>query len=236
VKGLKHPATVIAALALFIALGGGAAWASGLIPGSKIKNHSIAAKKLTKSAIKSLHGKRGATGPKGATGAQGIQGVQGVQGPPGPSNMIRWNTTSGVRDVVGTSSAPNLTNHSDRTGIVTVATVGTLKVDGICWDDGTNTFAATFIETTQDGALAQGYSSEGKEPLNIADGPVQISEDVAGNAAFFDLLDGPDDGSWVAENAAATTILEGFGNQQVAATGAAGPCRFSGFLVEVATP
>ena len=47
-KRLTHPATVIAALALFVALGGTAAWASGLIPGSRIKNHTIAEGKLTK--------------------------------------------------------------------------------------------------------------------------------------------------------------------------------------------
>ena len=43
-KHLKHPATVIAALALFVAVGGGAT-ASVLISGTQIKNHSIAAKK-----------------------------------------------------------------------------------------------------------------------------------------------------------------------------------------------
>ena len=132
-KALKHPATVIAALALFVALGGGAAWASGLISGSHIKNHSIAEKKLTKKAIKALRGHRGArgargpAGAKGATGAAGAPGAPGATGPPGPSNTVRWNTTSTVRDVVGTSSGPDLSNLSDRTGIVTVATVGTLK-------------------------------------------------------------------------------------------------------------
>lgn len=72
-KYLRHPATIIAAIALFVALGGGAAWASGLISGSQIKNHSIPAKKLTASAIKSLHGQRGPVGPKGTTGGTGAQ-------------------------------------------------------------------------------------------------------------------------------------------------------------------
>lgn len=238
-KYLKHPATVIAALALFVALGGGAAWASGLISGSQIKNHSIAEKKLTRKAIHALRGQRGPRGKRGATGstgATGAAGAPGAQGPPGPSNMIRWNTTSGVRDVVGTSSGPDLSNLSDRTGIVTVATVGTLKVDGICWDDGTNTFAATFVETTQDGAFTQGYSGQGKEPLNVADGPVQISEDIADNTSPNNLFLGPDDGSWAGVNASGSTVIDGVGNQQVASTGAAGPCRFSGFVVEVAGP
>ena len=243
-KALKHPATVIAALALFVALGGGAAWASGLISGSHIKNHSIAEKKLTTKAIKALRGHRGArgargpAGAKGATGAAGAPGAPGATGPPGPSNTVRWNTTSTVRDVVGTSSGPDLSNLSDRTGIVTVATVGTLKIDGICWDDGTNTFAATFIETTQDGARSQGYSGEGKTPLNIADGPVRLSEDIAENDSASDSFLGPDDGSWAAENAAETTVIDGFGNQAVPnlAGGASATCSFSGYLVEVAGP
>jgi hypothetical protein len=51
------PASVIALIALFLALGGGAAaYASGLISGSQIKNHSIAENKLTKAAIKDLGG------------------------------------------------------------------------------------------------------------------------------------------------------------------------------------
>ena len=72
-KGLKHPATAFAVLALFVALAG-TAYASGLISGSQIKNHSIPAKKLTASAIKSLHGQRGPTGPPGPKGNPGPKG------------------------------------------------------------------------------------------------------------------------------------------------------------------
>lgn len=72
-KNLRHPATVIAAIALFVALGSGA-WASAVISGSHIKNHSIAAKKLTKGAVKTLHGRRGARGPAGPAGAAGKAG------------------------------------------------------------------------------------------------------------------------------------------------------------------
>jgi len=239
VKSLKHPATVIAALALFVALGGGAAWASGLISGSQIKNHSIAKIKLTKKAISQLHGARGARGPRGATGATGATGAQGVQGPmgpAGPSNTIRWNASGAVRDVVGTSSGPDLSNLADRTGIVTLATVGTLKIDGICWDDGVHTFAATFIETTQDGAKSQGYSGAGQTPLNVADGPVRISEDIAENDTPSDSFLGPDDGSWAAQNASGTTVFDGFGNQSVPGSGANSGCVFSGYLVEIAGP
>jgi hypothetical protein len=94
VKHFKHPATVIAALALFVALGGGA-WASSLISGSKIKNHSIPAKKLTKSALKSLRGKRGPAGPPGPQGNAGPKGDQGPMGPQGPGGTIAtYNATA----------------------------------------------------------------------------------------------------------------------------------------------
>lgn len=84
-KHLKHPATIIAAVALFVGLGGGTvAYASGLISGSQIKNHSIAEKKLTRKAIKSLRGQRGPQGPKGDTGATGPQGPTGATGATGP--------------------------------------------------------------------------------------------------------------------------------------------------------
>lgn len=83
-KALKHPATVIAVAALFVALGGGAAYASGLISGSQIKNHSIAATKLTAKALKQLRGNRGPAGPAGQQGIQGVQGVPGAKGDPGP--------------------------------------------------------------------------------------------------------------------------------------------------------
>ncbi len=54
-KFSRHPATVIATVALLIALGGGTvAYASGMINGSSIKNHSIPANKLTAAAVKSL--------------------------------------------------------------------------------------------------------------------------------------------------------------------------------------
>ena len=50
------PALVISLIALFVALAGGAAAATGLISGNQIANHSIPAKKLTAAAIKTLHG------------------------------------------------------------------------------------------------------------------------------------------------------------------------------------
>jgi hypothetical protein len=74
-KQLKHPATIVAALALFVALAGGAGAASVLMSGSHLRNHSVAEKKLTKRAIRALRGHRGPRGPQGAAGPQGPAGT-----------------------------------------------------------------------------------------------------------------------------------------------------------------
>lgn len=83
-------ATILAALALMIALGG-TATAAGLINGGKLKNKSVAGKKLknktiTKNklapkTIKALKGKQGAKGPQGPKGDQGVPGANGVVAP-----------------------------------------------------------------------------------------------------------------------------------------------------------
>lgn len=77
-----RPATVVAILALFVAIGGSATAASGLINGKQIKNNSVTGKKLknktiTKkklapATIKSLKGQKG---PKGAPGEPGEDGI-----------------------------------------------------------------------------------------------------------------------------------------------------------------
>ena len=79
-----RPATIIAMLALFVAIGGTATAASGLINGKNIKrgtvstkqlkNKSITKAKLKPATIKALKGKQGAKGETGATGATGATG------------------------------------------------------------------------------------------------------------------------------------------------------------------
>ena len=81
-KNVKHPATILAALALFIALGSGAAVAGKLVSGRQLVNHSVSEQKLTNAAIKSL---RGMQGPPGVQGLQGNPGPKGATGPAGPT-------------------------------------------------------------------------------------------------------------------------------------------------------
>jgi len=78
------PTTVIASLALFFALGGGAAVAAQqFINGSRITPHSINLKQLSPQAIAALEGKAG-TSKTGASGTPGSQGATGSTGPAGP--------------------------------------------------------------------------------------------------------------------------------------------------------
>ncbi|HTU15077.1 MAG TPA: hypothetical protein VMF31_07760 [Solirubrobacterales bacterium] len=81
-NGKPSLSTVIAALALFIVLGGTATAASGLINGKKIKKGTVTAKqiknktitkgKLKPALVKSLKGQTGPQGPKGAAGENGV--------------------------------------------------------------------------------------------------------------------------------------------------------------------
>ena len=96
-RGTLTYANVMATIAVFVALGGGAIAATGLV-GSNGQYHGCVGKKGVLSVLapgKHCHrgqtaiawsktGPQGEPGPAGAQGAQGEQGVKGDQGPPGP--------------------------------------------------------------------------------------------------------------------------------------------------------
>jgi hypothetical protein len=75
--------TVLSALALTVSLTGAGAYAATQINGSNIKNGTISAAKLTKSARASLTGKAGAPGSDGMDGYSGADGYDGADGRPG---------------------------------------------------------------------------------------------------------------------------------------------------------
>jgi hypothetical protein len=94
-------ANVMATIAVFVALGGGAYAAVALPPSSvgsrQLKNGSVTPKKVGRATIKLFKGQKGAPGPKGdqgAQGAQGPQGPQGILGPIGPSNVYFTSSTA----------------------------------------------------------------------------------------------------------------------------------------------
>jgi hypothetical protein len=117
-NGLKHPATVIALLALFVALGGGAALASGMVSGRQIANHSIPQWKLTRRAIKNLRvGARGPAGPRGLAGSSATNALAQSSG------LVAW------------TADPMLAAASvvDTSGSIHGASVWLDKSDRISW-------------------------------------------------------------------------------------------------------
>lgn len=86
------PASIIAAVALFVALGGTAVAAGRYIITSTSQ--------IKPSVLKELRGHDGATGPTGATGQAGAAGQAGAQGVPGSAG------TSGEKGATGTEGPP----------------------------------------------------------------------------------------------------------------------------------
>lgn len=87
-------ANVVASLALFVALGGGAYAATQLKKNSvgtrQLKNGAVTEAKLAaaaRAALRGAPGPRGEAGPKGEAGAPGAPGVEGPPGHEGPSGL-----------------------------------------------------------------------------------------------------------------------------------------------------
>jgi hypothetical protein len=80
------PATVLALIALFVALTSSATAASyAYITGAQIKNGSVGLADLSKKAKKALKGQRGPRGFTGTAGPAGPAGLAGAVGPQGPA-------------------------------------------------------------------------------------------------------------------------------------------------------
>jgi hypothetical protein len=83
-------ANVVATLALFLALAGGAVAATQIPDGSvgtrQLKADAVTPAKLSRSAKKTMTGPQGLKGEPGAKGADGQKGDRGETGPRGPSD------------------------------------------------------------------------------------------------------------------------------------------------------
>jgi hypothetical protein len=94
---------VVATLALFLALGGGAYAAIKLpknsVTSAQVKNGSLTAKDFKKGQLK------GKTGPVGPTGQQGPQGDRGPAGPQGPPGLTGIKGDKGTPGADGSAKA-----------------------------------------------------------------------------------------------------------------------------------
>jgi hypothetical protein len=123
------PATLIALLALFVALGGSSYAALQLPTGSvgtkQLKNGAVTSKKVRNNSLvvrdfrasqrallrgpRGLQGLQGLQGVRGERGERGEQGLPGAQGPPGPfpGTLPSGATVRGAYSVGGTAAANN---------------------------------------------------------------------------------------------------------------------------------
>jgi hypothetical protein len=93
--------------------------ASGLIPGSRLVNHSVSVRKLTASAVASLSGPtgpKGATGPTGPKGATGPTGPKGATGPTGPKGATGATGPKGATGPTGPAGPTGPTGATGATG------------------------------------------------------------------------------------------------------------------------
>lgn len=80
-RHLASPAMIVALVALFSSLTGGAV-ASSLISGKQIRDHTVPLSKLTPAAVASLKGRTGPIGPAGPAGTFDASKVTRVVGDP----------------------------------------------------------------------------------------------------------------------------------------------------------
>jgi hypothetical protein len=128
-------ANVVATLALFIALGGSAVAASGLLTGKDIKDGSLTgadvatnsigtkdvaglkAKDFLASERAKLKGPTGAQGGKGDQGIQGLQGPTGAEGPTGPTGSDGTTGADGPTGGDGPTGSDGPTGPTGPTGV-----------------------------------------------------------------------------------------------------------------------
>lgn len=149
------PALVVSLFALFVALGGTSLAAANYINGKHIKPNSIPKNRLTKSAIKALHGQRGLQGPIGPMGLQGLQGLQGIQGQKGDTGspgVSSWHTVLTVS--ADDSSAEKEADAFCPAGQQVIST------DGQIFDNPGNDIALTALLTFLDGSGARADAQE----------------------------------------------------------------------------
>ena len=110
-RRIRRPSAglIVAAIALFMALGGSAAAATGMFSGTQIKKNSIPLNRLTAHTRHALghrgprgyRGFRGHTGATGAAGAQGATGAQGAIGAAGPQGAKGDTGAAGPAGAIG---------------------------------------------------------------------------------------------------------------------------------------
>jgi len=150
------PATVIATIALFVALAG-TGYAASSLPANSVGNAQLKANAVTSSKVKdhSLlkvdfasnqipRGARGAPGEPGPPGSPGIAGARGPTGPAGPASSGIWAVVNADGSLARGSGVVTVT-HAAGTGVYKVQFNGTIAQ--CAWLATIRTASFGFIET-----------------------------------------------------------------------------------------
>ena len=177
------PGLVLAGIALFVALGGGA-YAAVTLPrnsvGTKqLKNGAVTLKKINKRARVALRGQQGAPGPLGAAGAQGPQGPQGPAGPPGtpaPAGALAPKYFAHI----GYDAGNPIIRSSNDAGI-SVAKPNNVLTVTFPTDVGSCVTQLTLNDSGINGTIRKGYSVSGGKQV------VVVTQDTAGNVQNYEF-------------------------------------------------
>jgi hypothetical protein len=116
-RSMRHPsaALIVGAVALFVALAGSAAAATGMLSGSQIKTNSIPLNRLTGDARHTL-GQQGPRGPQGATGDRGQRGQTSARGATGATGATGTTGATGETGGTGPQGATGATGPTGSPG------------------------------------------------------------------------------------------------------------------------
>jgi hypothetical protein len=212
-------ANVMSSIAVFLVLGGGAAYAAKKIGSNEIKSNSITTGKIKKNAVTAskIKGssittskiKDGAvTGPK--VNASTLGTVPSATHATSADNATNWSRfyTSGLKKVNGN-------------GTVALGSAGPFSVLGRCTDLGGGTFEArVYLSTSAPGSYmyspeGDSFSTGGFNPgteAEIGYGAENSEPEWAGYSGYYS--------DWTAASPDGTTLLQGFANSGVNAFGA----------------
>jgi hypothetical protein len=140
---------LLATAILALVLSGGAVAASQ-ITSSQIKNGTIKAADISKSAKRTLKGNRG---PRGFTGAQGTQGLPGPGGPAGPAGP------TGVAAIVSAQGTGIGSAHA-------ACPAGTRPISGGGIEEGTGYLWASGIARNDAGQLGWLVAGDADSPVS----------------------------------------------------------------------
>jgi hypothetical protein len=159
---------VVATLALFLALGGGAVWAAGKIGSGGIKRNAIKSKHLAAGAVK--------TGDIAANAATGAKVAEGSLGQVPAAKSVGGVTVTPVKVSLATGDPD-----------VTLLQVGTTKVDFNC-----NVATAGLDATTTNASSPTVYAEYRRNPDKVVataltTGPGSWGSDVVSQSAYISI-------------------------------------------------